>query len=69
MFKQLQDMALFALVSRDKAALPRRQKAELPKSSQRISQLEQQVGISSVESHHAQNKPDVCGRTLSGALS
>ena len=47
MFKQLQDMALFALVAEMGSFTAAAQKAELPKSSvsQRISQLEQQVGI------------------------
>ena len=47
MFKQLQDMALFALVAELGSFTAAAQKAELPKSSvsQRISQLEQQVGI------------------------
>ena len=46
MFKQLQDMALFALVAEMGSFTAAAQKAELPKSSvsQRISQLEQQVG-------------------------
>lgn len=47
MFKQLQDMALFALVAEMGSFTAAAQKAGLPKSSvsQRISQLEQQVGI------------------------
>ncbi|MCM7885882.1 LysR family transcriptional regulator [Enterobacter sichuanensis] len=47
MFKQLQDMALFALVAEMGSFTAAAQKADLPKSSvsQRISQLEQQVGI------------------------
>ena len=47
MFKQLQDMALFALVAEMGSFTAAAQKASLPKSSvsQRISQLEQQVGI------------------------
>ena len=47
MFKQLQDMALFALVAEMGSFTAAARKAELPKSSvsQRISQLEQQVGI------------------------
>lgn len=47
MFKQLQDMALFALVAELGSFTAAAQKAGLPKSSvsQRISQLEQQLGI------------------------
>ncbi|MFA1645584.1 MAG: LysR family transcriptional regulator, partial [Enterobacteriaceae bacterium] len=47
MFKQLQDMALFALVAELGSFTSAALKAGLPKSSvsQRISQLEQQVGI------------------------
>ena len=47
MFKQLQDMALFALVAELGSFTAAALKAGLPKSSvsQRISQLEQQVGI------------------------
>ncbi|MDR9889265.1 LysR family transcriptional regulator [Pseudenterobacter timonensis] len=47
MFKQLQDMALFALVAECGSFTATAQKVGLPKSSvsQRISQLEQQVGI------------------------
>lgn len=47
MFKHLQDMALFALVAENGSFTAAAQKAGLPKSSvsQRISQLEQQVGI------------------------
>ena len=47
MFKQLQDMALFALVAEMGSFTAAAQKAGLPESSvsQRISQLEQQVGI------------------------
>lgn len=47
MFKQLQDMALFALVAENGSFTAAAQKAGLPKSSvsHRISQLEQQVGL------------------------
>lgn len=47
MFKQLQDMALFALVAEMGSFTAAARKAGLPKSSvsQRVSQLEQQVGI------------------------
>lgn len=47
MFKHLQDMALFALVAENGSFTAAALKAGLPKSSvsQRISQLEQQVGI------------------------
>ena len=47
MFKHLQDMALFALVAEHGSFTVAAQKAGLPKSSvsQRISQLEQHVGI------------------------
>ena len=47
MFKQLQDMALFALVAEMGSFTAAAQRAGLPKSSVslRISQLEQQVGI------------------------
>lgn len=47
MFKQLQDMALFALVTEMGSFTAAAHRAGLPKSSvsQRISQLEQQVGI------------------------
>lgn len=47
MFKQLQDMALFALVAERGSFTAAAQEAGLPKSSvsQRISQLEQQVGL------------------------
>ncbi len=47
MFKQLQDMALFALVAELGSFTAAAQKAGLPKSSvsKRISQLEQQLGI------------------------
>jgi len=47
MFKQLQDMALFALVAEMGSFTAAAHKADLPKSSvsQRISQLEQQIGL------------------------
>ncbi|MCL7707870.1 LysR family transcriptional regulator, partial [Enterobacter kobei] len=47
MFKQLQDMALFALVAETGSFTAAAQKAGLPKSSvsQRISQLEAHVGL------------------------
>ena len=47
MFKQLQDMALFALVAEMGSFTAAAQKAGLPKSSvsQRVSQLEQQLGL------------------------
>ncbi|EOE6914265.1 LysR family transcriptional regulator [Cronobacter turicensis] len=47
MFKQLQDMALFALVAETGSFTAAAQKASLPKSSvsQRISQLEAHVGL------------------------
>ena len=71
MFKQLQDMALFALVAEMGSFTAAAQKAELPKSSvsQRISQLEQQVGIRLLNRTTRRISPDICGRALSGALS
>ena len=53
MFNQLQDMALFALVVECGSFTAAAQRAGLPKSSvsQRVSNLEQQLGLSRYEVH------------------
>lgn len=59
-FKQLQDMALFALVAECGSFTAAAQRVGLPKSSvsQRISQLEQTLAALA-QPHHAPAEPDL----------